>query len=248
MGSEFRFDPDGIRQQGALLAALGDRFGDIYTSLRDDLAQAEGCWGDDDLGTAFAVGFEPHAAQLLANLQAMQESLRDTAQGLIDATHSFQDVDQDSADHIVRDSDERIHRDPTPAISTPQSPYVAPFQSPQARVASSGSVPSFSVRSHLAPGGIAGSSGTPFTEPAAQATGGEQPPRRRRHRKSWKDSPPLGRSPSLHSRPPRSRTDTTAPDEPGNLAARPARYHLRSWSRSPGVPEKVCPPGVRIVR
>ncbi|MEV5839351.1 hypothetical protein [Nocardia sp. NPDC052112] len=100
MNGEVRLDPDSLRSQGARLAELGDRVGQTYVGLRDCLIHAEGSWGDDDLGLAFAEQFKPHAEQLLTNLAAMQESLHGTATGIIDAANQFQAQDASTASRI----------------------------------------------------------------------------------------------------------------------------------------------------
>lgn len=102
MHEGLQLDPDGLRHQAAQLADLGERVGQTYTGLRDAMVQAEGCWGDDYLGEAFATDFKPQADQLLANLRAMAESLYGTAGEVADAAHQFESQDQGSADQMHR--------------------------------------------------------------------------------------------------------------------------------------------------
>lgn len=105
MVGEVRLDPDGLRNRGARLAELGDRVGQTYAELRDSLARAEGSWGDDDLGVAFAREFKPHADRLLANLRAMQESLHGTAAGIVDAASQFEVQDRYGASRVGTTAD-----------------------------------------------------------------------------------------------------------------------------------------------
>lgn len=100
MNDEMRLDPDKLRQHSARLAELGDRMGQSHAGLRDSLTRAEGCWGDDHLGMAFAKDFKPQADQLLAGLQAMEESLRSTASGIVDTVRDFEAQDLGAADRI----------------------------------------------------------------------------------------------------------------------------------------------------
>lgn len=100
MNDEMRLDPDQLRQHSARLAELGDRMGQSHAGLRDSLVRAEGCWGDDHLGMAFAKDFKPQADQLLAGLQAMEESLRSTASGIVDTVQDFEAQDLGAADRI----------------------------------------------------------------------------------------------------------------------------------------------------
>ncbi|MGW4093731.1 hypothetical protein [Nocardia sp. NPDC004750] len=106
MNGEVRLDPDRMRERGARLAELGDRVGQTYAGLRASLAHAEGSWGDDDLGVAFAREFKPHAEQLLANLRAMEESLHSTAAGMVDAASHFESQDRLGAGRVAASADE----------------------------------------------------------------------------------------------------------------------------------------------
>ncbi|WP_040775488.1 hypothetical protein [Nocardia pneumoniae] len=106
MVGEVRLDPDSLRNRGARLAELGDRVGQTYAGLRDSLARAEGSWGDDDLGVAFAKEFKPHADRLLANLRAMQESLHGTAAGIVDAASQFEVQDRYGASRVGTAADD----------------------------------------------------------------------------------------------------------------------------------------------
>lgn len=116
MNGELRLDPDRLRDQGARLAELGDRVGQTYAGLRASLAHAEGSWGDDDLGIAFAKEFKPHADQLLANLRAMEESLHSTAAGMVDAAGHFEAQDRHGASRVATTAD-----DPAP-VGEPAPP------------------------------------------------------------------------------------------------------------------------------
>ncbi|MFG1793275.1 hypothetical protein [Nocardia sp. NPDC049149] len=98
MSDAVQVDPDQLRERGARLADIGDQVGQTYTQLRDALAYAEGSWGDDDMGLAFAKEFKPHADQLLANLDEMAASLRSTTAGIVDAAGQFETQDQLGAD------------------------------------------------------------------------------------------------------------------------------------------------------
>ncbi|MBF6338829.1 hypothetical protein IU450_23465 [Nocardia abscessus] len=105
MNGEVRLDPDRLRDRGARLAELGDRVGQTHAGLRDSLAHAEGSWGDDDLGLAFAKEFKPHTDQLLANLRAMEESLHSVAAGMVDAAGQFEVQDRYGASRVGTSAD-----------------------------------------------------------------------------------------------------------------------------------------------
>lgn len=126
MSEDIRLDPDALRHDGAQLAELGDRVGRTYTGLRHGLAAAEGCWGDDDLGEAFAKDFTPHADQLLAGLRAMEESLRGAARQIRDAAADFEAQDLGGADRIGRTADESPGVAPDYGTGTPPASQFAP--------------------------------------------------------------------------------------------------------------------------
>ncbi|WP_062993617.1 WXG100 family type VII secretion target [Nocardia anaemiae] len=111
MNDRVQLDPDSLRRDSARLAELGDQVARTYAGLRDSLANANGCWGDDDLGEAFAKNFTPQADELLRDLQAMAESLRGTAQQAAAAAHDFEAQDLDSAGQIGRAGDEAYRPD-----------------------------------------------------------------------------------------------------------------------------------------
>ncbi|MGW5516805.1 hypothetical protein [Nocardia africana] len=101
MSYEIRLDPAALRNDGARLADLGERVGRTYAELSRGLADAEGAWGDDDLGEAFAKDFTPHADQLLAGLRAMEESLRGAARQVTNAAEDFRSQDLGGARQLA---------------------------------------------------------------------------------------------------------------------------------------------------
>ncbi|MFI6362025.1 hypothetical protein ACIBG0_04670 [Nocardia sp. NPDC050630] len=128
MNDDVRLDPDQLRNRGARLAELGDRVGQTYAGLRDSLAHADGTWGDDDLGLAFAKEFKPHADQLLAHLRAMEQSLKSTAAGIVDAASRFEEQDMLGASRIGTAAD---RLDPIGESASPW-PIGSPGTSPPA--------------------------------------------------------------------------------------------------------------------
>ncbi|MGW5517132.1 hypothetical protein [Nocardia africana] len=133
MSDELRLDPDALRQDGARLAELGDRVGRTYARLQHGLAAADGCWGDDDLGEAFARDFTPHADQLLAGLRAMQESLRGVAQQVANSAHDFESQDLHGASRIGRAANGALGVEPDygTGAQPPSALAPAPTQGPQ---------------------------------------------------------------------------------------------------------------------
>ncbi|WP_227983571.1 hypothetical protein [Nocardia spumae] len=132
MSDEIRVDPDTLRQDGARLAELGDRVGHTYAELRRGLTVANGCWGDDDLGEAFAKDFTPHTDELLAGLRAMEESLRAAALQVANAAHEFESQDLGGADRIARPADDAPGPDPYNRTGAQPSPDPTSSPTPEA--------------------------------------------------------------------------------------------------------------------
>ncbi|MFG1798225.1 hypothetical protein [Nocardia sp. NPDC049149] len=106
MSDEVRLDPEALRQGSADLTELSDRVGRTHALLRHGELDAEGYWGSDDLGAAFARDFTPHFDQLLANIQALQQSLRATGEHIANAANDFVSQDLEGAHRIRRAAEE----------------------------------------------------------------------------------------------------------------------------------------------
>lgn len=120
MSGELRLDPAGLRERGAQLADIAERVRQTHTELRDSLAQAEGSWGDDHMGRAFAEQFTPHADRVLATVQAMAEHLHNTAARTIDGADEFDAQDARAAARVAdaaqgRDAGSNDRTDPRSA-------------------------------------------------------------------------------------------------------------------------------------
>lgn len=138
MAGELQLDPDELRRHAAQLADLGDRVGRTYAGLREALAYADGSWGDDRLGAAFAEGFVPNADQLLAGQRAMEQGLHDTAAAIRNAGHGFSYADQLVGNRVTRAADNRpgmvsgesTGTSPDPVPSGPVTQHPASLSAP----------------------------------------------------------------------------------------------------------------------
>lgn len=101
MSGELRLDSAGLREHGARLAEVADRMRQTHTGLQACLEPAEGSWGDDHMGRAFAEQFTPHADQVVKTVQAMAEHLHSTASGTMSAANEFDDQDADNAARVA---------------------------------------------------------------------------------------------------------------------------------------------------
>lgn len=201
MNGELRLDPNQLRNRGARLAELGDRVGKTRAVLRDCLVHAEGSWGDDDLGVAFAGEFKPHADQLLTDLRAMAESMRGTASAMTDAANRFDMRDAHGAGRIRTAADDPKVID-KPARARPGSRAVGSSPDAQPLVTSDPAAPTPAVG---APGQPAGR-----VDPAERSILGESPtPDASGGRSVSPDRPRRADSPGLPDR-----TDRR-PDRPG---------------------------------
>ncbi|WP_433599222.1 hypothetical protein ACQPXH_26685 [Nocardia sp. CA-135953] len=251
MTDQVRLDPDALRQDGARLAELGDQVGHTYAELWDCLATADGCWGDDDLGEAFARDFTPHADQLLAGLRAMEESLRGTAQQVANAAHDFESVDRGGADRIGRAADELRSPDPDYGTGTQPSSATAPTSNPAQDPVTSSAVPSAGAADGTPTG--RSTSATPPRASGGPAASGNSPhspsaetPDRHGGAKPAED--PNRRPRSTAISPPDTRRD--APRDPSSVSDRhgvtPARNSGPAvgarketpWTRPPSTPQR----------
>ncbi|MFE9320126.1 hypothetical protein ACIHDR_04580 [Nocardia sp. NPDC052278] len=168
MSDRVRLDPDSLRRDSARLAELGDQVSRTYAGLRDSLAQANGCWGDDYLGEAFAKDFMPQADQLLNDMRAMEESLRGTAQQVAAAARDFETQDLDGSGGIGRAAEEAYL--PDPAYGTGVQPSSATASPTTQEPVTSSPVP-YARTAGRTPAGQSASDGTP----TGQQTSGAPP-------------------------------------------------------------------------
>ncbi|NKY86107.1 WXG100 family type VII secretion target [Nocardia veterana] len=126
MSDELRIDTDALRRDGARLAELGDRVSLTHAGLRDSLASVDGCWGDDDLGNAFAKDFTPQADRLLEDLHALEESLRGTARQVGAAAQNFEAHDLAGGNRIGAVGSESLLPDQSSGTGAQSAPFAAP--------------------------------------------------------------------------------------------------------------------------
>ncbi|MEU6558963.1 hypothetical protein [Nocardia nova] len=130
MSGELRLDLTGLRERAARLADIADRVQQTHAGLRGCLEQADGSWGDDHMGRAFAEQFTPHADQVVASVQAMVESLRSTASGIAGTANEFAAQDADNATRVAGAADDPGSGDRTGTQPEPAAGPAAPADQP----------------------------------------------------------------------------------------------------------------------
>jgi hypothetical protein len=60
---------DGVQRVSASLATIHDNFHSAFQTLKTTLAQHDGAWGNDNMGSHFASGYVPGANQAKENFQ-----------------------------------------------------------------------------------------------------------------------------------------------------------------------------------
>ncbi|MBF6171011.1 hypothetical protein [Nocardia blacklockiae] len=208
VSDELRIDTDTLRRDGARLAELGDRVGRTYAGLRDSLASVYGCWGDDDLGIAFAKDFTPQADRLLEDLHAMEESLHGTARQVDAAAQDFEAQDLAGGNQIGAAGSESFSPDRSSGKDVQPTPVAAPARTEQ--------VVSTPTRSPGAVGGL--QNGNPdskhagTSERASSVPKGDHPVPDRAPSADRASGAPAGSSAPKDVTPPTSET----PDRPGS--------------------------------
>lgn len=100
MGESFRLDPDGLATANDDLRVVGETFGTAYDNLIAVLDDHHGCWGDDDIGKAFAKNYVTPADEVKGAAKECVAGFHDLHDGVAESSETFQSVDHDSAVQI----------------------------------------------------------------------------------------------------------------------------------------------------
>lgn len=93
-GDGFVVDPAALRRAAGCIAGEADVLGELATDAPPRLAALGACWGDDEVGRRFAAAYEPAAATVLANLQALSHGLVRIAGALGAVARAYEQVDE----------------------------------------------------------------------------------------------------------------------------------------------------------
>ncbi|GHF44857.1 uncharacterized protein YukE [Amycolatopsis bartoniae] len=100
MAENFRLDPAALEEATRRLGSLGDRITTAYHELAGVLDEHDGCWGEDDIGKAFAQNYVPNAKQVREGAEQAGPGVIELRNDIDDASKTFQSVDEDEARRI----------------------------------------------------------------------------------------------------------------------------------------------------
>jgi hypothetical protein len=107
MGENFRLDPEGLDNANAELLVVGNTFGAAYDNLVLVLDDHHGCWGDDDIGKAFAKNYVDSAREVRDGAKGSVDGIHELHDGVDESSTTFQSVDEESAILIDRSVTEK---------------------------------------------------------------------------------------------------------------------------------------------
>ncbi|MDT5024551.1 MAG: hypothetical protein QOE61_977 [Micromonosporaceae bacterium] len=84
MNEGFWIDPDQVRSSAPAFSQLGDRLGEIFSSLRGKLETEGRCWGSDDYGKAFEKSYNEPKNNAYHFFPQLTKGLHDIGKGLVE--------------------------------------------------------------------------------------------------------------------------------------------------------------------
>ena len=100
MTENFRLDPEALERTKKALADAGEQFSQSLARLGEVLNAHEGCWGDDEIGTAFEKKYQEPANGTRTLAGNAHESINNIAPVLGDVSRVLQEVDMKGARKI----------------------------------------------------------------------------------------------------------------------------------------------------
>jgi hypothetical protein len=96
----FELDEKAAEDAGHRAQEAGQRLREAHRALVAVLDDHDGCWGDDDVGKAFANKYVQKADATRENTKILATNLADTGDYIVDVAREFADVDEDNARRI----------------------------------------------------------------------------------------------------------------------------------------------------
>lgn len=93
-GDGFEVDPAALRGVAGILDTEADALAEVTSAAEGHLASLHGCWGDDEVGRRFAARYEPAAATVTGNLQALAAGLARFATALNAVAEAYERTDR----------------------------------------------------------------------------------------------------------------------------------------------------------
>jgi hypothetical protein len=100
VADRFELDENGAVEAGERARSAGQALLAAHRKLVAVLDDHDGCWGDDDLGRAFANKYVQVADGTRENTEVLATNLVDTGTYIVNAARKLADVDEDNARRI----------------------------------------------------------------------------------------------------------------------------------------------------
>ncbi|KZB83074.1 hypothetical protein [Amycolatopsis regifaucium] len=100
MAETFRLDPEEASAAAARLGALGERLKDSLRALESTLDDRHGCWGQDDIGEAFAKNYVGPAEKTREGAHMAGDGTVQLKDGINKNVSVLRNLDQKSAARI----------------------------------------------------------------------------------------------------------------------------------------------------
>ncbi|WP_410604791.1 WXG100 family type VII secretion target [Amycolatopsis sp. lyj-90] len=100
MAENFRLDPVALERVVKALGSASEEFKTAFTQLIAVLDQHEGCWGTDQIGTAFENRYQTPAVTAKQVSDKVKESVENLPEVLQEASRTFRELDQENAKKI----------------------------------------------------------------------------------------------------------------------------------------------------
>jgi hypothetical protein len=93
---------DGVQRVSASLATIHDNFHSAFQTLKTTLAQHDGAWGNDNMGSHFASGYVPGANQAKENCQTILDNVGTLSGDLVTVVERFHSTDCENANNTSK--------------------------------------------------------------------------------------------------------------------------------------------------
>jgi uncharacterized protein YukE len=98
----FGVDPAAVHRHAGDIGEYGDQVHDVVRALSTELAGIGDCWGDDEVGSAFAGQHVEPASDALSALRHAGDQLRDAGERFSATARDYARAEQDNADRLRR--------------------------------------------------------------------------------------------------------------------------------------------------
>jgi hypothetical protein len=100
VAERFELDEDGARAAGQRAQSASERLLEAHHALVAVLEDREGCWGNDDIGRAFATNYVGLADGTRDNTEVLATNFGAAGEYIVDVAGEFADVDEQNAHEI----------------------------------------------------------------------------------------------------------------------------------------------------